>query len=70
MSSRREIVVAVEYPWIDPEFPDPVEDAPLIPVANELKAQGITLAGATPDLKTWWNARYERLRAQQQQPAE
>jgi hypothetical protein len=58
MSSRREIVVAVEYPWIDPEFPDPVEDTRI----TELQSLGVFATGTAPtiDIDT-----YRKLRTQQ-----
>lgn len=47
-SSRREIIVAVEYPWIDPQFPDPIED-------EQIKQLGAFQHGtmATIDVETW-----------------
>lgn len=46
MSSRREIVTTVEYPWVDPEFPDPVEDARIA----ELQRLGVFLTGTGPTI--------------------
>jgi hypothetical protein len=61
MSSRREIVTAVEYPWIDPEFPDPVED----PMIAEAMTLGVLVpdTGPTIDIDTY------RKQRQQPQPA-
>jgi hypothetical protein len=57
MSSRREIVTTVEYPWIDPEFPDPIEDEALRPVVEELASNGIVLYGTTIDVNDYRRGR-------------